>query len=162
MDQTGRFTWENEVLMFQTMRSTKTNIPNLNQKMYPFSKSPPGFSHQQEGLYDLVWSYMILYASICILLIWKSYHMLSPLLPFMDAMSAPWKPSKKDRHLDTFFRLIRSSVVLSSFSCICCKVLDTSSIQPWFKGKGISWQIHGVIEPKYSGIQPAKFGLKRA
>ena len=54
MDQTRRFTWENEVFMFQTMRSTKTSIPNLNQKVYPFSKSPLGFSHQQEGLYDLL------------------------------------------------------------------------------------------------------------
>mmetsp|Transcript_38078 Transcript_38078/g.77843 ORF Transcript_38078/g.77843 Transcript_38078/m.77843 type:complete len:240 (-) Transcript_38078:467-1186(-) len=35
--------------------------------------------------------------------------------------------------VNSFFRLIRSSVVLSSFSCICCKVLDTSSIQlSWF------------------------------
>ena len=126
--------------MFQTMRSTKTSIPNLNQKMYPFSKSPLGFSHQQEGLYDLLWSYMQPYASL-----W--YGRVITTSPCVDAMSAPWS-HLKDRHLDTFFRLIRSSVVLSSFSCICCKVLDTSSIQPWFKGRGMSWQIHGVIQPK--------------
>ena len=32
---------------------------------------------------------------ICILFVWKSYHMLSPLLPFMDATSAPWSHLKK-------------------------------------------------------------------
>ena len=92
-------------------------------------------------------AYMIYYDLICIHMHPFCMEELSPLLPLSMPCPAPWS-HLKDRHLDTFFRLIRSSVVLSSFSCICCKVLDTSSIQPWFKGRGMSWQIHGVIQPK--------------
>ena len=62
------------------------------------------------------------YASICILFVWNTYHTLPPFIP-KDGPSHVCKQG-------TFFRLIRSSVVLSSFSCICCRVLDTSSIQP--------------------------------
>ena len=56
------------------------------------------------------------------------------LRPLIFAQS-PWRrrcpPNTKNlcRNQGTFFKLIKSSVVLSSFSCICCKVLDTSSIQ---------------------------------
>lgn len=77
-------------------------------------------------------------------------HLLSPIrihLPHLFTIlegawsiaQSPWsrrcQPNTETlfRNQGTFFKLIKSSVVLSSFSCICCKVLDTSSIQEsWF------------------------------
>ena len=71
---------------------------------------------------------------ICIHMHPFSMEELSPPIPFSISCPHLSHRHQHNRHLGTFFRLIRSSVVLSSFSCICCKVFDTSSIQPQLVG----------------------------
>lgn len=68
----------------------------------------------------------------------------------------------KDRHPMTlvsnlvhisFFKLMMSSVKFSSFSCICCKVLDTSSIQ-------LSWFFKASWMSPMSSLAPHQFALE--